>query len=67
MQALKFKSKIQETGVIKIPELEKYTGKKVEIIILLNEHESETDKFIKKWSGFITVKKNDKNDKNSIR
>ena len=58
MEAYKFETTILENGMIKVPQLDKYTNRQIEIFIILKpqivekEQKISTDEFLKKWTGF---------------
>ena len=65
MEAYKFTTTVLENGIIKIPELESYTNKKVDVfVVLTTEKKAEAksksiDDFLSKWSGFFSTAKSD--------
>ena len=65
MEAYKFATTVLEHGIIKIPELESYADKKVDVFIVLKtERKAVTksksmDDFLSKWSGFFSTTKTD--------
>lgn len=60
MEALKFVTKVRKHGIIKIPALEIYANKKVDVIVTLKpeEHDdnaqTKIDDFLEKWAGFFS-------------
>lgn len=60
MEALKFVTKIGKHGIIKIPALESYANKKVDVIVTLKSEEKDKttqnniDDFLNKWAGFFS-------------
>ncbi len=60
MEVLKFVTKVRKHGIIKIPELESYTNKKVDVTVTLNFGEenkpaqNKIDDFLEKWAGFFS-------------
>jgi hypothetical protein len=67
MEALKFVTKVKKHGIIKIPALESYANKKVDVIVTLKSEEKEKDKttqnkiddFLDKWAGFFSLVETD--------
>jgi hypothetical protein len=59
MEALKFVTKVKKHGIIKIPALESYANKKVDVIVTLKSEEKDKttqnniDDFLDKWAGFF--------------
>ncbi len=58
MEAYKFETKVLKNGVIKLPQLEKFTDKKVELFIVLKKEKVKKEKisaedFLEQWTGFI--------------
>jgi ABC-type uncharacterized transport system involved in gliding motility auxiliary subunit len=60
MEALKFVTKVRKHGIIKIPALESYANKKVDVIVTLKPEEQDNtaqkkiDDFLEKWGGFFS-------------
>jgi len=60
MEALKFVTRVKKHGIIKIPELENYANKKVNITVTLKSNEEENTRqtefndFLEKWAGFFS-------------
>lgn len=67
MEALKFVTKVKKHGIIKIPALESYANKKVDVIVTLKSEKKEKDKttqnkiddFLDKWAGFFSLVETD--------
>ena len=58
LQAFKFDTRILENGIIKIPDLENFVNKDIEVVVLLKPTQPARKKitaeeFITKWAGFI--------------
>jgi len=65
MEALKFVTKVRKHGIIKIPALESYANKKVDVIVTLKSEEKDKtaqkkiDDFLDKWAGFFSIVETD--------
>ena len=65
MEALKFVTKVKKHGIIKIPALESYANKKVDVIVTLKSEEvdkttqNKIDDFLDKWAGFFSLVETD--------
>ncbi|HMQ53255.1 MAG TPA: hypothetical protein PKE64_25205 [Anaerolineae bacterium] len=60
MEAYKFEVKVQENGIIEIPEISRFANQEVEIFIMLKPktkiettREKAVEKFLDKWQGFL--------------
>ncbi len=58
METYKFETTVLESGIIKVPQFEKYANRKVEVLVVLvpqkieQEEKSSLDDFLEKWTGF---------------
>ncbi len=58
MEAYKFETTVLENGIIKVPQFEKYTNRKIEVFVVFlpqiveKEQKSSIDGFLKEWTGF---------------
>ncbi|RLD56393.1 MAG: hypothetical protein DRJ05_11390 [Bacteroidetes bacterium] len=58
MEAYKFETTVLENGMIKVPQFEKYTNRKIEVFVVFlpqiieKEQKTSIDGFLKKWTGF---------------
>lgn len=65
MEALKFVTKVRKHGIIKIPALESYANKKVNVIVTLKPEkqdittQNKIDDFLDKWTGFFSIVETD--------
>ncbi len=60
MKTYKFKTKVSENGIIKIPYKKELYDEEVEIIIMpkttTKNNNSKASDFVKKWAGFLKEK-----------
>ena len=58
MEAYKFETTILENGIIKVPQFEEYTNRKIEVFVVFmpqaigEEPKSSVDEFLEEWTGF---------------
>ncbi len=58
MEAYKFETTVLENGIIKVPQFEEYTNRKIEVFVVFvppiieKEQKTSVDEFLKKWTGF---------------
>ncbi|NOX48689.1 MAG: hypothetical protein GXO89_17105 [Chlorobi bacterium] len=58
MEAYKFETTVLENGIIKVPQFEKYTNRKIEVFVVFlpqiieKEQKTSIDGFLKEWTGF---------------
>ncbi len=58
MEAYKFETTVLENGMIKVPQFEKYTNRKIEVFVVFlpqiieKEQKTSIDGFLKEWTGF---------------
>ena len=56
MEAYKFETTVLKDGMIKVPQFEEYTDRRIELFIVLKpqkvEKKQTIDEFLEKWTGF---------------
>jgi hypothetical protein len=58
METYKFETKVLKNGVIKLPQLEQFYNRKIELFIVLKKEKEKikdinAEDFLKQWTGFI--------------